>query len=93
MSVPESYHQALLKLARDVDSALAYAGVTYWIDGGTLLGAVRGGGRIPHDDDVDFAILEREVFQTAVACYRLRDQGYSLEVTDDQINPAKSNWQ
>jgi len=38
--------------------------VRYMIDGGTLLGAVRNGGLIPHDNDADFVILESDLERT-----------------------------
>lgn len=47
----------LLELLTQFDSLCARLGITYWLDSGTLLGAVREGGFIPWDDDVDVCIL------------------------------------
>lgn len=43
----------MLRLLRIFDRVCAEAGLRYWLDSGTLLGAVRHGGFIPWDDDVD----------------------------------------
>ncbi|HZZ98143.1 MAG TPA: LicD family protein, partial [Jatrophihabitantaceae bacterium] len=42
---------------RAVDRACRCLGTDYWLDGGTLLGAVRHGAPIPWDDDVDLCML------------------------------------
>lgn len=36
-----------------IDETFAFHKIKYWICGGTLVGAIRHGGFIPHDDDVD----------------------------------------
>lgn len=48
---------SLLAMAKDIDTLCRKHNITYWIDGGTTLGAVRSGGFIPWDDDLDFCFL------------------------------------
>lgn len=52
----------LYQTMKDVHDVLTYYGVTYWVDSGTLLGAVRHKGIIPWDDDLDicFDIKDKE---------------------------------
>ncbi len=46
----------LYQLMKDVHEVLVANDLNYWIDGGTLLGAVRHGGIIPWDNDIDICI-------------------------------------
>ncbi|PKL07275.1 MAG: hypothetical protein CVV53_00395 [Spirochaetae bacterium HGW-Spirochaetae-9] len=46
----------MLRLLRIFDATCRELGLKYWLDSGTLLGAVRHGGFIPWDDDVDIAM-------------------------------------
>ena len=51
--------------ARHVFSALTACGARYWLEGGSLLGAVRAGDIIPWDSDVDIGIYLDDVTKCA----------------------------
>lgn len=57
--VPADFLDELNKMLKIVINFLNEKGITnYFMDSGTLLGAVRDGGQIKYDDDVDFGIFE-----------------------------------
>lgn len=60
--------RALRETARYVVGVLEAAGVRYWLEGGSLLGAARHGDIIPWDYDVDLGIYLEDV----VNCEQLR---------------------
>ncbi len=51
------YQRYLLRIAEDIISVCEEENVTYHLTGGSALGAVRHGGFIPWDDDMDIDIL------------------------------------
>lgn len=75
-----------LAILCEIDAVCRRHGIDYWLDGGTLLGAVRHGGFIPWDDDIDIAMRLTDVRRFAEAARReLPD---TLEMQDPQSDPA-----
>jgi lipopolysaccharide cholinephosphotransferase len=83
----DSHHaraqQALVEALRDVDAACRAVVIDYWIDAGTLLGAVRYQGMIPWDDDIDLSMLRDDVARFVALAPDLLGSGYSVQTADD----------
>lgn len=50
----------MLEILIEIDKVCKRHGITYWLDYGTLLGAVRHGGFIPWDDDADLCVFKKD---------------------------------
>ena len=61
-------HEVNLKLLKEIDRICRKYKIKYALDSGTLLGAVRHGGFIPWDDEVDvmFTRTDYELFAMVV---------------------------
>ncbi len=78
-----------LDLASEIDRVCRKLGIVYYLGYGTLLGAVRHGGFIPWDDDMDLIMMREdyERFLRAYPAHASRDT-YKLVTYRDGSSPA-----
>lgn len=77
----EEKHEILFDIMKDVDSFCRDNNIRYSISDGTMLGAIRHGGFIPWDDDIDICML-REDFDRFAETYK-SDKYHLLYKTDN----------
>ncbi len=80
----EQAHLVMLRILRVFDRICKANKLEYWLDWGTLLGAVRHKGFIPWDDDLDVAMMPRdfEIFCEIAAKELPEDMFFQTKETD-----------
>lgn len=71
-----------LEMLLEVDRICKRHNLTYFLDSGTLLGAVRHNGFIPWDDDVDIAMPRRDYQVFLGVCQHELDSRYLLQTNE-----------
>ena len=69
---------ALYRLMEEVHRLFELRGIIYWIDGGTLLGAIRNKGIIPTDDDLDICVFAKDEPKVKALVPLLEKRGLKL---------------
>lgn len=72
-----------IKILKQTKETLDKHGIEFWLNCGTLLGAVRSGKFINHDDDIDLSAWQHKITEQQVrsACRELSQQGFNVYYT------------
>lgn len=71
----------LYQMMKDTHEVFTQCGVQYWLEGGSVLGAIRSKGLVPWDDDNDIEVPEAERAKIELLRPILSDLGYFVETT------------
>lgn len=78
--------QEQFEMLREVKRIAKITGVNYFLDAGTLLGAVRHNGFIPWDDDLDVGLIREDYEKFIRHAEKLLDKKYFIQSWDNDEN-------
>lgn len=92
-SILRDAQMRMLNLLIFLDKICKKHNLTYWIDGGTLLGAARHGGFIPWDDDTDVCMPKEDAQKLKTILKDNIHEGHIiLQTTATDPHYANSSW-
>ena len=83
----------LTKIFKFFDKVCRENGIKYWLNGGTLIGAVRHKGWIPHDADIDVSMTDRDFKKLQKVMYKTKlpnGMWFQDEKTDPYYEDARN---
>jgi len=75
----------MLNMLRELDKICVKNDIKYWLDGGTLLGAVRHEGFIPWDDDIDIGMLRADYNKFLILAVKELPKNIFVQTKDSDI--------
>ncbi len=75
---------AQLKILKEIDRVCSENGIMYFADWGTMLGAIRHGGYIPWDDDMDIVMKREDYTRFLNIAKTTLPEGYHIQTLDNQ---------
>ena len=78
---PPNIVKILYQLAYDTHQIFKSHNIQYWCNSGTLLGAIRHGGIIPWDDEIDIGMMKKDQERFLDLTNVFKKCGYSIVST------------
>ena len=86
LATVEDARKIQLNILKHVDRICKDNQINYWLDCGTLLGAVRHAGYIPWDDDIDISMLRSDYCKFKLVCKRELPSEFFLQDYDTDVD-------
>ena len=81
----------MLRLLKIINHICKEYKISYWLEGGTLLGAIRHKGFIPWDDDIDIGMLRKDYEKFYKVFHQIKPHGLFLQThasDKNYLNPG-----
>lgn len=86
----DQLHQVQLEMIDEIDRLCTQNNLSYWLDSGSALGAIRHHGFIPWDDDVDIGMM-RDDYNAFIAIAK-KEMSSNYIIQDHNIEPRYNNF-